>query len=122
MITAHLFSLDSTDLARDAVPSDPTNCCVSLTAKIGPSGGRGGDNFAFEVVTPRYLLEQGSGQWGRGWLVLDEFSWSAVDRMVRRLLTHASAPTWADAAQKLNQELRWEFDGYTPYKPQSGAG
>ena len=117
MVSAHLFSLDSTDLDRGAVPDDPANCRVALTACIGPAGGRGGDNFSFEVVTPRYLLEQGSGRWGRGLLVLDEFSWTAVDRMVQRLVAHAAAETWAESAHKLNQELLWEFDRYTPYEP-----
>ena len=114
MITAHLFALDSTDVGRDALPSDPSNCCVAMRAAIGPVGGRGGDNFAFEVVTPRYLADHGEARWGRGFLVVDEFSWPVVDRMVRRLLAHASAATWREVAEKLNHELLWEFENYRP--------
>ena len=92
-----------------------------LNASIGPKGSPGAENFAFTVVTPRYLLEHGGSRWGRGLLVVDEFSWSTVERMIQRLISHASAASWAEVAQKLNMELLWEFDNYTEYKPRSGA-
>lgn len=116
MITAHLVSLDSADLVRGELPLDPENCCVVLNAAIGPKGSPGAENFAFTVVTPRFLAEHGETRWGRGLLVVATFSWATVERMVERLLAHASAATWHEVAAKLNLELLWEFDNYTPSK------
>ena len=116
MVTAHLVSLDSTDLARGVLPVDPKNCCVALNAAIGPKGSSGAENFAFSVVTPRYLAEHREARWGRGLLLVETFSWTTVERMVERLLAHASAATWHEVAAKLNHELLWEFDNYTPSK------
>jgi hypothetical protein len=116
MVTAQLVSLDSPDLAPDALPLDPQNCSVVLNAAIGPKGSPGAENFAFTVVTPRYLAEHSEVRWGRGLLVVDVFSWADAKRMVERLLAHASGSTWSEVAEKLNHELLWEFDKYTPSK------
>jgi Immunity protein 8 len=116
MVTAHLISLDSPDLPPDALPLDPENCSVVMNAAIGPKGSPGAENFAFTVVTPRYLAAHSDARWGRGLLVIDAFSWPSVARMVERLLAHASGSTWGEVAAKLNHELLWEFDKYTPSK------
>jgi hypothetical protein len=114
MVTAHLISLDSPDLRPDALPLDPENCSVVLNAAIGPQDSPGAENFAFTVVTPRYLADHSDARWGRGLLVVDVFSWQEVTHMVERLLAHASGSTWGEVAAKLNHELLWEFDNYTP--------
>jgi hypothetical protein len=116
VVTAHLISLDSPDLASDVLPLDPENCCVVLNAAIGPKGSPGAENFAFTVVTARYLADHGEARWGRGLLIVDVFSWPGVKRMVERLLSHASGSTWREVAEKLNLELLWEFDNYSPSK------
>lgn len=115
MITAHLLSLDSPDLALGVLPNDPENCCVVLNASIGPKGSPGAENFAFTVVTSRYLADHSEARWGRGLLLVDVFTWPAISRMVERLLAHASGSTWKEVAEKLNHELLWEFDNYTPF-------
>jgi hypothetical protein len=116
MVTAHLVSLDSPDLAPDALPLDPENCSVVLNAAIGPKGSSGAENFAFTVVTPRYLAAHSEARWGRGLLLIEEFSWPGVKRMVEKLIAHASGSTWSDVAEKLNHELLWELDNYSPSK------
>ncbi len=73
MVTAHLVSLDSSDLPRGALPVDPENYCVVLNASIGSKGGAGADNFAFSVVTPRYLADHRETRWGRGLLLVDAY-------------------------------------------------
>jgi hypothetical protein len=113
MVGAHLHSITSSDLAASELPPDPTNCRVVMNASIGPRGAPGAENFAFSVVTPAWLATH-CGQWGRGLLVLDEFSWTEVERMVQRLIAHASRPSWREVAEALNHELLWEFDKYTP--------
>jgi hypothetical protein len=64
----------------------------------------------------RNLSEHCEARWGRGLLLIETFSWPAVERMIERLLARASAATWHEVAAKINLELLWEFDNYTPSK------
>jgi hypothetical protein len=121
VMTPRIFALMSSDLAEGALPPDPSNCSVILTATIGPTDGNGGDNFDFEVVTPPYLQEHPAVRWGRGMLLVETFSWTTVRAMLDRLLAHAVRPTWNEVAAELNKELRWEYDNYTPSRS-SGSG
>jgi hypothetical protein len=115
MITPKLFSISSTELGRNENPSDPENCSVCVVAVIGPSDGKGGDNFSFEVTTPNALSEANYSRWGRGLLIVDSFSWSAVENKINGLLAHAARNTWVEVARELNKELHWEFENYQSY-------
>ncbi len=112
-----LRSLTTTASDDRAVPDDPTDCRVSVTAVIGPRGAPGEELFRFSVVTPIYLTHASDlPRWGRGMLIVDEFSWSTVERMVHRLLARFEAESWQQVAALLCKELEWEFDGYEPSK------
>jgi hypothetical protein len=115
MVTPELRNLSSPDLERPAVPSDPTDCLVALEASIGPKGARGEELFEFQVVTPRALAKNGLPRWGRGLLIVEQFSWANVERALERLLSHAHRDTWAEVAAVLNHELQWEYDNYQPF-------
>lgn len=106
-----LYGLYSTELNRPALPGDPRCCSVVMTAEIGFEGGA--DEFSFTVITPSVLSGDAETRWGRGYLIVDEFDWDAIERAVTRLLMHADRSTWPDAARELAKEMRWEFDGYT---------
>ena len=114
MIVPAVKVLTSPDLARPAVPLDPEDCSVLCEAHIGDKGGQGAERFQFVVVTPRYLLREGGVTWGRGYLIVDEFSWAAVDRSLERLCLHAWRPSWTESAAELSKELHWEFENYAP--------
>jgi hypothetical protein len=84
----------------------------------GPKEELGEELFGFTAITPRALLgEVGEGRWGRGHLILPCFSCDEVERRLQKLLRHCSGPSWAHVANRLNLELQWEFDNYTPYEP-----
>jgi hypothetical protein len=86
-----------------------------MTAELGPARG-GADRFHFVVVTPDRLLDGAPVRWGRGYLVVEEFSWEAVEGALGGLLMHADRSHWADAARELAKELHWEFDGYVEHR------
>lgn len=116
-----LKCLGSPDLERGALPPDPESCDVYIEADIGPRAAGGAETFSFSVVTPDRILGGDSGaRWGRGYLIVDRFSWDAVDRALGKLLLHADRDTWADSARELAKELRWEFEGYADV-PDDGA-
>jgi len=101
----------SPDVERTGVPEDPANCSVAVEVEIGPGDGDGADIFSFLVVTPSKLAGAGS-RWGRGLLVLDEFSWDSVDAALTKLLDHCEGSNWSEIASQLNKELHWEFESY----------
>jgi hypothetical protein len=113
-----LRSLSSTELEPNALPPNPESCSVYVHAAIGPRDAEGADNFSFSVVTPDQILEDSGGMtWGRGYLIVDRFSWEAVDRAVSKLLLHADRDSWAESAQALAKELHSEFENYTEISP-----
>ena len=114
MIIPTAKNLNSPDLDRPALPPDPADCAVSFEASIGDKNGRGADLFQFTVATPGYFLRAGGVTWGRGYLIVDQFSWSAIDRALEKLCLHAWRATWAESAAELTKDLHWEFENYTP--------
>lgn len=107
-----LHHLTSPDLERGKLPEDPHSCAITINAEIGPDRG-GAESFQFVVVTPDRLLDGAPVRWGRGYLVVQEFAWEAVEGALRRLFMHADRPTWEESARELSRELHWEFDGYS---------
>jgi len=39
-------------------PEDPAVFCVPMTLTVGTPGSEGGDNFEFQVCSPRYLASE----------------------------------------------------------------
>jgi hypothetical protein len=110
-----LKSLSSPDIDPPALPAEPTRCAVFVEAEIGPLGeDTGADLFSFTVATPSALLDGADVRWGRGYLIVERFSWEAVERAIGKLLMHADRATWAESAAELAKELHWEFEHYTP--------
>ena len=114
MIIPTVKALISPDLNRPALPLDPEHCAVSFEAEIGDKNGLGAEIFQFTVATPNAVLRAGGVVWGRGYLMVDQFSWSAVDGALEKLCLHAWRATWAESAAELAKELHWEFEHYTP--------
>jgi hypothetical protein len=112
-----LHGLSSPDLDRSGRPADPRSCAITVNAEIGPSASGGAEGFSFVAVTPDQLLDAGLMRWGRGYLILQEFSWDAVETAVRKLLMHADRPKWEDSARELAKEMNWEFDAYSKFLP-----
>lgn len=111
-VELEIKSIMSPDLEHGALPLEPDNCSVLVESEIGEKGRPGAEIFSFEAVTPRYLLANPDARWGRGYLVLPEFSWKEVERMAVRLLQFARKRSWPEAAAVLSRELNWEFENY----------
>jgi hypothetical protein len=112
MITPELKSLFSPDIGRPALPLDPEDCIIFVEATIGPKGEESSEIFSFSVVTPKGLAREALPRWGRGFLLVSEFSWGAVEHALEHLLVHARRNSWSKVASVLNQELHWQFENY----------
>lgn len=115
-IQLEVKSIVSPDLEHGALPLEPDNCAVLVELEIGEKGRSGAEVFSFVAVTPKFLASYAEARWGRGYLVVSEFSWGEVERMVSRLLQFGRQESWADAAAELSKELHWEFDNYQENK------
>jgi hypothetical protein len=105
--------LSSPDLERNALPLDPSSCAVVMSAEIGPPSG-GEEVFTFIVATPDRVLGKGDGaRWGRGYLLVETFSWEVIERMLNSLVLHADRENWEASARELAKELHWEFENYS---------
>ena len=109
-----LRGIFSPELNEPELPDDPKCCVVFMSADIGSAGSAGSDQFNFHVVTPAYLMQHPEVRWGQGYLLMPEFSWEEVTRMLERLVAGGSAANWEAAVQKLCRYLEWEFDDYRP--------
>lgn len=107
-------SIFSVELGKGEEPVSPNCCCVKISADIGVRGKEAADQFNFYAITPEFLVIHPEARWGRGYLLLPEFSWNEVERMLERLISSISANSWDDAAMKLCNYLEWEFENYQP--------
>ena len=89
MVTPELKSFLSPDLNRPALPPAPEDCSVLVEAGIGPKGEAGAEIFTFCVVTPKFLAREVLPRWGRGLLIINEFSWASAEHALQRLLEPA---------------------------------
>ena len=110
---AELRSLDYFE--SDLSSSDGDAFCVTVTATIGAVGGRGGDNFDFEVCSPAWLRAELASDHvvsGRYRLIMAEFDFPVLERFVAKRVGQTEGPDWDSVATKLSAWTRWEFENY----------
>ena len=111
-ISLEIKSILSPDLVGEALPPEADNCAVLIEAEIGEKGKEGAEIFSFTAITPKYLALHPETRWGRGYLLVEEFSWEKIKNMLARLLQHVRKESWSEAAVELSKELHWEFENY----------
>ncbi len=114
LLTPEVKGFFSPDLEYRREPDKPDNSFVLVEVSIGRKGEEGADIFSFVAVTPKALLNHSGYQWGRGWLVLEHFSWSQVEKAVDELCANISGESREQIARELNKWLHWEYDNYRP--------
>ncbi len=115
-IVPEIKSISSPDLPYGSLPAEPDNCSIFVEITIGPKGKEGEEVFSITAVTPKYLASNPESRWGRGYLIVSQFSWSTIEFMLGQLLKRAYRNTWSEVAGELSKELNWEFENYQEYK------
>ncbi|WP_020393842.1 Imm8 family immunity protein [Thiolinea disciformis] len=102
----------STELRELALPEDPACCAVTVFVDIGLKHSEGAEQFHVLVVTPQFLIQHPATFWGKGCLLIPEFSWREVIRMIERLVSSISVCSWDEAVKVLCNYMEWEFENY----------
>ncbi|QLC74118.1 hypothetical protein LPB260_25820 [Pseudomonas sp. LPB0260] len=113
-----LKKIYSLEYGKPNIPEEPDCCAILMHADIGTMGHEGADYFTFTVITPKFLEKWPETRWGRSYLLMPEFSWPEVERMVSGLVSAISADSWENAANQLCKYMEWEFENYLPYTEQ----
>ncbi|MEO0559350.1 MAG: Imm8 family immunity protein [Bacteroidota bacterium] len=93
---SNLYSLDP-----DETPMDLTHFGVEVYVVIEEIGQPGAATFRLSVCSPSALAEEVSGTFVSHTLVLDRFSWEAIQERIEKLLMHAdSLQTWDEVIKR----------------------
>ena len=120
---AELKGMESYDLpGLDDEPSDPRNCRIQTTIRVGEVGHEGADNFMLFFVTPAWLADNTDlgDRVLRYTVVMPEFTWQAAERAARSLTEGVEAESWEEFVGVLSQSAYWEYasnDAPPPYWP-----
>ena len=108
--------LISTQLDEGKLPEKPEDCSIHIEANIGIEGEDASDIFSFNVVTIKFLERDDKPRWGRGYLIVERFSWDIVENSVNKLLRHCQGDNWEEIAKEINKEMHWEYDKYIEHE------
>lgn len=103
-------SLWSPDLSPPSkgLPPDIEDFEVLIQVSIGEIGRTGGEVFSFSVASPSQLARYEAGRFITGTLVLDKFSWSAIEGRLQKLLSFAdSAANWQEVIESFQGILQY---------------
>ena len=81
---------------------------------IGPDDDESAESLDVMVVSPMWIAEQArSGPViGRHTIIMREFRYEELAQLIAAYCGKCVAPTWAEAAMKLDRLGRWEFEDY----------
>jgi hypothetical protein len=115
---AELKGLDSYDLpGLDQEPSDPKNCRIETTLRVGPVGDDSGDDFTLFFVTPAWLADNISADEFRVLaytVVLPTFRWSLAEHSARTLIDSIESRSWEEFAAAFSRLAYWEHSTDAP--------
>lgn len=96
-------------------PFDPAITLQLAEVYVGVVGAAGEEQFQVTVCTPAALSKVLEGQpfvIGRHWLFVAEFSVTAVEATLRKLIGNLEASSYVELAEKVGRFGLWEFEDY----------
>ncbi|HVM60605.1 MAG TPA: Imm8 family immunity protein [Verrucomicrobiae bacterium] len=98
-------------------PKDAAEVNYWLCLHIGPDRGKGADLFYVNVLSWVAANELSKEELScRKSIIVDEYSWPAVEAAVRGILESSVGENWTEITDKLRVRFDWEFEGYRPYQ------
>jgi hypothetical protein len=88
---------------------------VGLRLLIGPDESTGEESFDVTVCSPAWLekkCERDSFVQGRHHIVVRDYDFSLVQRILTELVGRCNGETWPEIAKKISRFAYWEFEDY----------
>jgi hypothetical protein len=111
-----LYSLEVNNLEQ-YMPDPPDVFLLHLRAIVGPKGAPGEESFDIKVCTPGWLASRCENEdfvVGRHYLIVARYDFSALKRIIVKLIEGCSGNSWQEVAQKVARIGYWEFEDYQP--------
>ena len=117
MIHAKLTDIDSPDIEGDWEtfrPNDPEVFVVTLWLEVGVEEDPiGSDLFTINVCSPAWIQQLvKTQQWplyGRGYMIVNEFRFTEIERQLPILVSNCRGETWEDVADLFDNFACWEY-------------
>ena len=96
-------------------PFDPSNTFQLVEVYVGAVGEAGEEQYQVTACTPAALADLLRRQpflVGRHWLFVEQFSTTAVEAVLRKLIGNIEATSQAEFVEKLGRIGLWEFEDY----------
>ncbi len=94
------------------VPTDPENFNVYVRLNVGIVGKEGYEYFETIICSPKYLMSLLVTErvvLGRGYFIMEYYSYDVFEEYVRRYLRHCSGATWDEVVRRVSAIGVWEF-------------
>jgi hypothetical protein len=86
------------------------DCSGWFTCGIGPVGEKGTDNFQVIIATPTAVPRVQQERRRMRLLVVDEFTPSVIERVVREHVTALAGSSWSEIVAQLQKCMYWEYE------------
>ena len=82
--------------------------------EIGEAGDKRSDLFQVIVATPEGLRAAARELVvaDRATIVVSEYSWAQVRRIIERIVERCQAPTWEESVLRLQRYFMWEYEDH----------
>tara|TARA_B100000959_G_scaffold281427_1_gene345438 strand:+ start:113 stop:454 length:342 start_codon:yes stop_codon:yes gene_type:complete len=111
-LALEIKAMRSPDYDGNELPKELDNCEVFIELDVGSRGTSGADMFSISVVTPKYMLDNPERNWGKGYLVMNSFSWDSVEKTLQNMIDAVEGNSWDEVAKLLCVNFNWEFEDY----------
>jgi hypothetical protein len=84
-----------------------------LELNIGPEGEETSEIFQIVVATPealRYHHGPDFALWARHYLIVMDYNWELLNRVIAERVGQCEGENWADIAQQLARYFHWEYE------------
>lgn len=115
MVLHDIYSLEIDTSLNLYIPNKIDNFSLSIKLLVGEygNGSDAADLFDMTICTPKWLLENHSGNlFPRGFLIVENYNFNDLLNCINKLLSTIEADNWESLAEKFNKFAIWEFDNY----------
>jgi len=101
------------------VPEDPEIFRFGVQVTVGAEGEEGVDSFDIKVVSPKWILFNGTEKifMGRHYLIMLNYDFDRLKNFIVSYIESCTGNTWKEVADKVGRLGKSEYEDYEPFDP-----